>query len=551
MASGVQLGSSDKVISVEKSEVTTFARKASGLARQWSPLDLFIRLVGSGNPFGPWMLFGMLIAPYVFPYSNATVAIVMSAMCWAVVAVVYGMFVSSMPRSGGDYIWMSRTLHPAGAYGLCWFQIIIFGAWTYFNTTAAASIGVLPLASFFGLKGVVAWITSFQGVFLWASFWIIAAYLVVVAGMKVVAWYQRIVFPLLLIALAVYVITAFWFGHDAFVATFNSQFNSAFNTSNAYQFVIDQAPTPKTWHLDLWQCFLVVPVLPVGIAVAYGGPQIIGEVKGIGRLRTALWTFVGTSFAQAIEAGLATAAFFYLAGPVFISAIGYQFAEGTALGAQMSQSMFVTYINMLMVKQPILVLLIGLGPIFANMMYYPYPYLMISRYLFGMSFDRLLPTKIVEVERRTRSPIYAVTFVLILNLLWAFIISYYSEYTVWYLGSASIGYQFLPLGVVIAGLFFAYRARTKSIWEVSPASKYKLGGVPWITICSAISVVFLVYSIWGTWTFPFYGGSDPRSLLSYLAVFIIAVIAFYYAAWYRKTKQGIPISLAFTQVPPE
>jgi amino acid transporter len=53
----------------------------------------------------------------VFPRSNLFLSLAVAGLGSAVFAVALAAFSSSFPRSGGEYVYVSRTLHPAVGFG--------------------------------------------------------------------------------------------------------------------------------------------------------------------------------------------------------------------------------------------------------------------------------------------------------------------------------------------------------------------------------------------------------------------------------------------------
>src|SRR5208337_854847 len=51
--------------------------------------------------------------PYIFPGASVLGTIWITAAIVAVINIMYVLFAIQMPRSGGDYVYVSRTLHPA------------------------------------------------------------------------------------------------------------------------------------------------------------------------------------------------------------------------------------------------------------------------------------------------------------------------------------------------------------------------------------------------------------------------------------------------------
>ena len=45
------------------------------------------------------------------------------------VALVYGSFMAAMPRSGGEYVFLSRTMHPLLGYVINWVAVITMIFW--------------------------------------------------------------------------------------------------------------------------------------------------------------------------------------------------------------------------------------------------------------------------------------------------------------------------------------------------------------------------------------------------------------------------------------
>src|SRR5258708_20310325 len=105
-----------------------FLRNATGLRREVSLLDAFIM-----NPFGMNIAVGavflFLQAPAYFPQGNMLVAVIIGTLLMAFTLLwVYSTFAAAMPRSGGDYVFVSRVLHPFLGWLLGWSQ----GMWLIF-----------------------------------------------------------------------------------------------------------------------------------------------------------------------------------------------------------------------------------------------------------------------------------------------------------------------------------------------------------------------------------------------------------------------------------
>ncbi len=93
---------------IEGSQGNMFLRNATGLLREVSVLDAFImNTFGMNIAVGAVFLF--LQAPANFPQGNMLVAVIIGTLLMAFTLLwVYSTFAAAMPRSGGDYVFVSR-----------------------------------------------------------------------------------------------------------------------------------------------------------------------------------------------------------------------------------------------------------------------------------------------------------------------------------------------------------------------------------------------------------------------------------------------------------
>ncbi len=89
----------------------TFARDATGLVREYSWRDVFF--ISTGN-LGVGLALVELFnwTPYQYPESNLPLMMFFGLIVCIFVGCSFVLFSVAMPRSGGDYIFTSRTLGP-------------------------------------------------------------------------------------------------------------------------------------------------------------------------------------------------------------------------------------------------------------------------------------------------------------------------------------------------------------------------------------------------------------------------------------------------------
>jgi len=168
--------------------------------------------------------------------------------------------------------------------------------------------------------------------------------------------------------------------------------------------------------------------------------------------------------------------------------------------------------------------------------------------MFAMSFDRILPAKVADVDKRFRSPWVATLVTVVLSMMWILL----------YLYVPAIGEYFTVMMVtttlllivsMVAAILFPYRC--KEIYKASPVSKYEVAGVPVVTIAGILGLFFCLLMEYYYVVDPTYGAAGDPIVISLNALLIIGAIIYYFLARWHRKRQGIDIDLAFKEVPPE
>jgi glutamate:GABA antiporter len=184
--------------------------------------------------------------------------------------------------------------------------------------------------------------------------------------------------------------------------------------------------------------------------------------------------------------------------------------------------------------------IIGLGWILANISVLAYGIIVISRYLLAQSFDRFLPSKLSHVSTRFGSPIFAHLVDLIITLALVGAAAYYFVQ-----GNLTSNPLF---GAILASMayfmFVAAAAALHGIRKEKGAVRGLLvvAGIANVFIFGFLAYEFLAYpTVWSlnNLTYFFIGASLVAGILIYAGSY-----------WYNK-KRGIDISLAYKELPPE
>ena len=89
-----------------------FVRQSTGLVREASALDATIFNAVFSAPVGATLACGVFSALSRFPGADFVTATLISFVINIPVLIMMALLASSMPRTGGDYVWVSRILAP-------------------------------------------------------------------------------------------------------------------------------------------------------------------------------------------------------------------------------------------------------------------------------------------------------------------------------------------------------------------------------------------------------------------------------------------------------
>jgi len=182
-----------------------------------------------------------------------------------------------------------------------------------------------------------------------------------------------------------------------------------------------------------------------------------------------------------------------------------------------------------------------------------------TRVIFAAAFDRLLPEKVAEVEPRTRTPIYALVLMVVPSLLVSALFAWnvFDFQTLTLCSTLVIAVTYL--GSTIAAILLPYVK--PDLYKASPIAKYKIAGIPLITVAGVIFAAFLIFLLYQWILDPnaLYGigvSINPdgyqnwSSVIYMLSMYLLALFIYLGFKAYRK-RQGINIDKIYEEIPVE
>jgi len=539
-----------------------FLRKSSGLVRTWGFFDVFAFNSYANPMLGYYTSFVFLYSAF-WPRGHLLPAIIISTFFATFQALTYSMLVSTMPRAGGEYVWMTRVFR----YPVIGFVLVLVGwvfvvmLWNALLAPALAGLFLQPIALALGNVNLALWFMTRDGLFVSSLIFCFVPWLLITAGMKWDGRFIRSSYVLGgIVGFLIVAAVMFSYSQHDFVNLYNGFFSNTFGLSNAYQQVLDGFaswghpywPPPGEWEWD------VAATLPLLALVAYAnswsmwGSPLYGEVKGAEELKVSFGSMGGSNIFNNVLTIIFLLAWYRLTGySFFLASMGlygsavYGGYFDPVVPLWPSPTLF-TYI---LTGSALLTLIVAVFGLYYIVVVHGMccMYLPAIRMLFAMAFDRILPEPLARLYTRRRVPLVAFAVCSVLSIIYCILYFYVPGFiTLTLLGTAVLILSFM--GTCIAAILLPYKK--PDFWKASPASKYRIGKVPLLVISAAITFLYFAYIIYWWAVDPTFGVNSPLSLMFFTVVYIGAIILYLFMKWYRK-RQGIDITLAYKEIPVE
>lgn len=529
-----------------------FIRKSSGLVREMGKRDTLA--VNAGIMAMISSVAALAIFQVAFPNADYYIPILAGALISLVLCLAYSQLVSTFPRAGGEYVYTSRIFGPligamvGGAVLVaiclnCANTVIALGQIVipFFFTTLGEALHVHSLVTF-GSSTLIA-----KTPYLIAGVIIIAVF--VILGTRPLASVARWVFWCFLLGVIGFVTVVallFFESHSGFVHAFDA----ASGGKGAYAGIISSA-TKNGFHPGgtVSAAILAIPVGFLWFAGFTFANYAGGEIKRpASTYKVAVLAALGIGLAGAL---LLWAALRHTVGLHFLQAsAALQTSDPTAYAKLTSVQQIqggLAY-SLLASGDPVTKLLVAFGAVggfLANGLAY---FVLASRVVFALSFDRLLPTKMADVREKTHAPIYAVALITVGVL----------AFTV--LGDETTLLSILRNLLLIVVAIFVMGSlavtvlpyRRKDLYEASPkAFRGQLFGVPVISVLGMLSALGCAFLDVELATHTAYSGGYSTGSVITLVVVATLGLALYGTSRLTLQRRGVDLRMAMHELPPE
>ncbi|MBP6179244.1 MAG: APC family permease [Anaerolineales bacterium] len=544
-----------------------FVRKATGLVRSWSVFDAFIYAFFSIN----FVTLGFYAFSQMYYFGGGMInALIVSAVFLVFEIIVYASLIAVMPRSGGDYVWMTRIFGGSIGFILAitgwWFTLWL---WTPVYGDMFRQVVLVPILGVLGMQSTAVWFAG-TGTPLFVSSVITLSFvsLVIFLGMKTYARIQKFSFYAGVLGLLIVIALLFTGTPEKFKAGFEANAIAIFGSQpGVYDATIQTgtdagASTPLTGG-SLNLIMVTLPWLVFFNLWPNWGATLYGEVRGATDYKR---NFSGMAWALGTVTVLGV--IFFLGVSKTIGWDFYMQANGSwwnyywgyvtdvpPLPVWPYPAMLASFLTESRVLQLIIMVLMSFwwfgwaGTLFLSS----------TRVVFAAAFDRLLPEKVAELNDRG-TPVNAMLLMvipaLIVSYLYAYNIGGFISITL----AATQAIAIMYFGTAIAAIILPYKK--KELFEASPIAQMKVAGIPLITVAGVIFASFLGFLL-VEWMFDpwlnsggegagLYGISfkNTNSIVFLLVCYGLSAGIYYGFKSYRK-RGGIDLDKVQSEIPVE
>ena len=530
-----------------------FARAATGLVRGVPPRSSLIINFIPGHPTQT-MAAVLLFALAVGPGGNPYLALLLVVPMTLAFAYAFGLLTQMIPRSGGDYMLVSRVVHPAIGYVSVFCMTTAGLLSNAFFGLAVVTAGLSPLCVSIGLigdyPGLVSWgnhIATSKGWLLFFGLLMFAfAGVMQLGGWRWILRLQNIFFWMVTASLVLCGLMALILSKSHFVSKFNGFAKGITGRPDAYAGTIATAAKHGVAVHPAFSLGHTIPIIAVFATTAifsYWSTFVGGELRQASTIKTANNMALGGVLPLVLVA-IFTLLFFHGFGSDFMRA-----ANGGGLPAKITvPGTPFFYLSSIAVGSTFFAILVFvLYIVFWPLITY-ISSLQQTRAIFAMAYDGVLPKGVTRVNRYG-CPWLALLIALLMSAA-VFIYAVFNATGFFQILVYAVLVQLIAMAIVgLAGVLAPYLR--PELYRASSSQK-AVAGIPLVTIAGALVILASVFVWWAYLHYDQLGtNSNIGKLLGWTVGPAVLGFVFYVAAAAYKKSRGTDITLVYREIPPE
>jgi basic amino acid/polyamine antiporter, APA family len=545
---------------MERTVPGLFARQATGLVREGNSRSVLIYNINFVS-IGLMLVFALIMIPAFYPGANVEGTFVAAFVVVIPTSLIYAMLAAAMPRSGGDYVYVSRILGPSWGMmsslnNTIWW--ILYGG---VPSAFFAYYGLTPLLRGLGVLTNNATLIRYgndlstpTGAFIVGTLLIIVLVTIFAMGLNLYFKIQNVLFAIAMVGILVTIGILLATSHTEFVSAFNHYIGRVTGHANSYAAVKAAAAKGGFATAPFSFYWTLIPITWIYLELVFNqsSAYIGGEVKRPGRVQ--LWSM---PFAAIVSTGIAMIIAWQMervVGTSFLGAVSYN--GGAAMG--FASTPVYTELVSYAARNVVLGFVVTFSFLFWSYSWLPGQILNSSRNLLAYGIDGVMPAWLGKVSEKRHTPVNALVVMGIGSIaaLWL-----YTRPTGPFKTLTGIfGFILSFLMVSLAAMLFPYRQR--AVWEASPVA-WRWGRFPVISVLGGLSFAACGYMAWDYLNDPLSGLSivphHTGGLFGHqdFAMFILNILIWvagwvvYQVAKKVRARQGADLDATYRELPVE
>jgi APA family basic amino acid/polyamine antiporter len=529
-----------------------FLRRSSGLVREFGGTDVFV-FNTIGYALGLVLALIPLLMAGAVPEANVLLVVALGTVLTVANALTYGYLAAAMPRSGGEYVYLGRVVHPGVGFtanwGFTWSQLLGLALYASFTVNFGISIAFLTLGNVLDATGLVTAGEDVAGdwpTFLIGTAMIVAVLGVLAMGPRVVRRVLNVLFVPALLGSFVTLFVLLTTSHDEFVANFNS-FMATQADGQTYDSILASA-RDAGFVVEPSTLGAILLAIPIGYYIYIGftySSYIGGEVKEPARTQPRVIALT-LAFAAAMYL-ICLWRFYEIVDKDFVNSVVYLDNE-TDGGSGLPVDPVLNLFTGIMTGSTVLNVLMALSFFLWHFLLLFVIAMICTRNLFAWSVDRVAPDALTKVDRRFHSPwvatlvIIACAEVLLVLYVFTTIFENVSNYIVLF----SIAFWIASF----AAILLPYRR--PEIFATAPDYvQRRIGGIPVITLIGVGNLVLFSMVLYSAFKLPAFSGPTGTGAVLFVIGIYVAGVVWYLTARAIQKRRGIDLDLLYREIPPE
>ena len=530
-----------------------YARRSTGLVREGSPWSVLIYNINFVS-IGLMTLFALLLIPAFYPGGNVPLAFVICLIVVLPTSMVFAMFSAAMPRSGGDYVYVSRVLGPAWGMMSNWNQTVWWILYGGVPSAFFAYYGLTPLCRTLGVlsgnQGLIDFGDSLStptGAFICGALLIAALVGIFALGLNTYFRVQNVLFVVAMVgALLTIVILAF-----TSASGFQSGFDESLSDiagSGSYSQILGAAREGGFATAPFSLYWTVIPMTWIYLELVFNqsSAYIGGEVKRPGWVQ--VWSMPFAAVVSVLVALLTVWAIDKTAGLEWMGALSYDGGATLGFGSAPTYTEVAAYAS----GNVIVALILSVGFLFWSYTWLPGQILNASRNLLAYGIDGVGPAWLGHVNERRHTPINALLVMGVGSIAALWLYTRPDSPFATLVGIFGFILSFIVTS--IAAIVMPYRLR--DVFESSPVN-WRVGGTPVMTIMGVASLIACLFMAWAYLNDPLSGlsaspdaGRPFNMFLLNIGIFVSGLVIYFVARAIRQ-REGVNLDSTFKEIPVE